>query len=107
VGYLILAIILAIHFSISYCVCRFYSRGYNARLPKISTIFITLLSGPITLFLTLAVIFVTPLKYMDAGLMDGGGILFIFLSLVIFPFVSMLLVRLAYKINSKQQAKNV
>lgn len=104
--YLILTIILAIHFSISYCACRFYSSGYDARLSKISTILITLLSGPITLVLTLAVIFVTPLKHTDAGLMDGGGILLIFLSLIIFPFVSMLLVKFAFKVN-KRCVKNV
>lgn len=107
VGYLVLTIVLVIHFLISYCACRFFSRGYDSNVPNISTILITLLSGPITLALTLVVILVTPLKHTDAGLMDGGGTLLVVLSLLIFPFVSMLLVRLAFKINSKRWVKNV
>ena len=96
-GYLVLGVFLFVHFYISFLVCRFYARSYDQQLNNISKLVITLLTGPLTFVFMLLIIYITPLKNTEAGLMDGGLFLMFILFTPLFPFVSYMLVKLANK----------
>jgi len=97
VFFLILGIFLLAHFYISFIVSKFFSKPYEHELNNVSKVLITLLTGPLTFVLMMLVIFITPLRNLDAGIMDGGLFLMFLLFTPLFPVVSYLLVKWAYK----------
>ncbi len=99
-GYLVLGVFLSVHFYISFLVCRFYSKSYDQQLNNVSKLVITLFTGPLTFALMLLVIYITPLRNTEAGLMDGGLFLMFILFTPLFPVVSYMLVKLAHKFTA-------
>ena len=96
-GYLVLGVFLFVHFYISFLVCRYYTKSYEQQLNTVSKLVITLFTGPLTFALMLIVIYITPLRNTEAGLMDGGLFLIFILFTPLFPIVSYMLVKLAHK----------
>ena len=94
-GYLVLGVFLFVHFYISFLVCGFYAKSYEQQLNHISKLVITLLTGPLTFVLMLLIIYITPLRNTEAGIMDGGLFLMFILFTPLFPIVSYMLVKLA------------
>ena len=99
-GYLVLGVFLFVHLYISFLVCRFYAKSYEQQINNISKLVITLLTGPLTFALMLLVIYITPLRNTQAGLMDGGLFLMFILFTPLFPLVSYMLVKLANKFTA-------
>ncbi len=97
VGYLVLGVFLFVHFYISFLVCNYFAKSYEQKLNKVSKTLITLFTGPLTFVLMMLVIFITPLKNTEAGIMDGGLFLMLILFTPLFPIVSFGLVKLAHK----------
>ncbi len=96
-GYLILGVFLFVHFYISFLVCGYFAKSYEQQINNITKLMITLFTGPLTFMLMLLLIYVTPLRNTDAGLMDGGLFLIFILFTPLFPVVSYMLVKLTNK----------
>ncbi|OCQ23591.1 hypothetical protein A7985_06515 [Pseudoalteromonas luteoviolacea] len=96
-GYLVLGVFIFIHFYISFLACSYFAKSYEQKLNSASKALITLFTGPLTFTLMMLVIFMTPLRNTEAGIMDGGLFLMFILFTPLFPIVSFGLVKLAYK----------